>query len=439
MPKLASAVTIPSHARCSHSGGGMAQASLDDDDTWDDDFQTPHTPVCRIVWREDDGCGELVDGRVESSRESPGWQTGYQVDIGEEEATLETIDPTWRTTHWLQLVVQGISDDEVPWYELVIPLMVGSEGAALSLAKCLFLVWRWSIKVLGWDICPPALTALNIGQFMTKEEVSEGVDESLWFVGYSHTLQQVGEVAHGWKWEWPVGKMPEVRVSPLVHVFWEETGIDLTMTCIKLCWELPPRSIFRRRERGPVAYAITFLDELAIRVPSLNAWDQFIWLPAVAMPQALMEVEKYRYCHGQAIDLGPIMPVMQFRVTDKVRTYLCVARALVFEGSILAYNPTRDEVEWVPACGLANDLTWAEEKSAMAQANYMPCIPQEAAQIARLGTCHLMSWPVDSSTLEKEEEEQEEGEEWEEVDPELPSTDAELKQGEEEGELEPSR
>ena len=56
-----------------------------------------------------------------------------------------------------------------------------------------------------------------------------------------------------------------------------------------------------------------------------------------------------------------------------------------------------------------------------------------------------MSWPADSSTSEEEDEEQEEEEEckereeWEEADPELPSTDVELKQGEEEGEMEPSR
>ena len=56
-----------------------------------------------------------------------------------------------------------------------------------------------------------------------------------------------------------------------------------------------------------------------------------------------------------------------------------------------------------------------------------------------------MSWPANSSTWEEEEEgqeeeeEQREGEKWEEVDPELPSTDVELKQGEEEGELESSK
>ena len=118
--------------------------------------------------------------------------------------------------------------------------MVGTEGTALSLAKRLLAVWRWSIKVLGWDICPPAPTALNIGQFMTKEEMLEGVDELLWFAAYSCALQWVDEVAHGQKWECPVGKTPEVRVSLLVHTFWEETGVDLSVACIKLCWEPPP-------------------------------------------------------------------------------------------------------------------------------------------------------------------------------------------------------
>ena len=234
MPKLALAVNVPSHAQSSDSSGGMAWASLDDEDVWDDDFQSPHTPVCHVVWRENSSHRELIDGKREALRGSPGWQTGYQVDIGEEETTLETINPTWRTTCWLQLAVQGISDDKVPWYKLVIPLTVGTEGTTLSLAKCLLTVWRWSVKVLGWDICPPIPTALNDGQFMTKEEVSEGIDEPLWFMAHSHALQQVGKAACRWKWEWLVGKTPEVRVSPLVHTFWEETGMDLTMACVKL-------------------------------------------------------------------------------------------------------------------------------------------------------------------------------------------------------------
>ena len=62
---------------------------------------------------------------------------------------LETVNPTWRATRWLQLVVQGISDYEVPWYDLVTPLMVGIKGMALLLAKHLLTIWRWSIRVQG--------------------------------------------------------------------------------------------------------------------------------------------------------------------------------------------------------------------------------------------------------------------------------------------------
>ena len=138
-------------------------------------------------------------------------------------------------------------------------------------------------------------------------------------------------------------------------------------------------------------------------------------------------------------------------LTDEAGTYLCVVQAPVFEGSILAYNPARDEAEWVPACALTYDLTWAEEKSAVVLVNYLPCVSQEVARVARLGTHWLVSWPDDSSTLgeedgeqeedkeQEEEEEHEEREEREETGPKLPSTDMELKQGEGEGELEPSR
>ena len=125
---------------------------------------------------------------------------------------------------------------------------------------------------------------------MTREEVLEGVDDPLWFVAYSHTLQWVGEAMHRWQWEWPVGKMPEVGVSPLVKASWEETGIELATSCVKLCWELPPRGVFRRRERGSVAHAITFVDDVTMRVPSLDAWDQFVWPPVVVMPWAAMEM-----------------------------------------------------------------------------------------------------------------------------------------------------
>ena len=104
------------------------------------------------------------------------------------------------------------------------------------------------------------------------------------------------------------------------------------------------------------------------------------------------------------VDLGRMMPAAQFMVTEEEGAYLCTARALVFEGSVLAYNPAMNEVEWVPVCGLANDLSWAEERSAMVLANYVPCVPAMVAWIARLRASQVVSCPGDdSSTLEEEE------------------------------------
>ena len=80
---------------------------------------------------------------MDASKGSPGWQSFYRVDVGEEEPEmLECIDPLWRATRWLQMAVQGIAREEVPWYELVTPLTSGVEGTALSLAKHLLVVWR---------------------------------------------------------------------------------------------------------------------------------------------------------------------------------------------------------------------------------------------------------------------------------------------------------
>ena len=323
---------------------------------------------------------------MKASGGSPVWWLFAQVDIDEEEPeTLEEIDPHWRAQQWLQVAAQGITDEEVPWHELLTPLTSGAEGAARSLAKCLVAA------------CPPTSSALNIGQFITDEEVEGGMGEPHWFVAYSCTLQQVGEAACRRKWELRREAL-EIKASLLVHAFWHETDMDLMMVSVKLCWEPASRTLYHQRENGPTAHIISYLDELAVHVPTLKAWDQMVWPTTVAIPHVSTEAESYGYCQGQAVDLSPVMPAVQFHVTEEGRTYLCTMRNLVFEGSILAYNPTLNEAKWVPACGLANNLSWAEERSAMALANYVPHAPVEAVLIAKLGTGQVVSCPSDDSS-----------------------------------------
>ena len=193
--------------------------------------------------------------------------------------------------------------------------MLGAEGMALSLVKHFLAAWRWNIKVRREDACPPVLTIINVGQFMTNEETAGGMGEPHWFVAYSCALQQLGEAACGWKWEWPMREALEVKASPLMCTFWQETGMDLTVASIKLCWDSPSRALYCQRENGPTAHIITFLDELAVWVPSLDALDQLVWPPVAAVPWALTEAELYGYCHGLVVDLDPVMPAAQFWVT----------------------------------------------------------------------------------------------------------------------------
>ena len=61
-----------------------------------------------------------------------------------------------------------------------------------------------------------------------------------------------------------------------------------------------------------------------------------------------------------------------------------MAHGLIFKGSVLAYDPTRDEAEWVPTHGVANDLSWAEERMADMLANFVPHTPR--------GRSHHRAW-----------------------------------------------
>ena len=100
-----------------------------------------HTPVHHVRQHGDSGSKASGGEGPKCARGSPGQWTVYHLDIGEkEEEMLETVDPTWQMTRWLQLAVKGILNDKVPWYECVALLTSGAEGVALSLAKHLLAV-----------------------------------------------------------------------------------------------------------------------------------------------------------------------------------------------------------------------------------------------------------------------------------------------------------
>ena len=58
-----------------------------------------------------------------------------------------------------------------------------------------------------------------------------------------------------------------------------------------------------------------------------------------------------------------MLPSMRFCVSQPNGDFVCMARGLLFEGNVLAYDPASNEVEWVPMQGSAEDLSQAEEAS----------------------------------------------------------------------------
>ena len=66
-----------------------------------------------------------------------------------------------------------------------------------------------------------------------------------------------------------------------------------------------------------------------------------------------------------------------------------------------------NEAEWIPMRGLANDLSWGEERSAVALANCIPCAQKEGRRIARLRARRVVSSPDDDTSTTSMEEEEE--------------------------------
>ena len=217
---------------------------------------------------------------------------------------------------------------------------------------------------------------------MMLDEVQGEVDNSLWFEAYFHTLQRgrmqsVMAVAKGKG----VGGHSFSTSKSILGGNQRRTHHLLYKTLLGT----PTKGCVQERDRGAISHAITFLEDMAVCGPTFDAWDQFVWLASVAIPWATTQVEQYGYCRRNAIDLSAVMSAMEFRVTDEEGAYLCMAQALIFKGSILAYNPARDEVEWVPTHGATNDLSWAEERMVVALVNFVPHAPPK-------GRPHCGAW-----------------------------------------------
>ena len=84
------------------------------------------------------------------------------------------------------------------------------------------------------------------------------------------------------------------------------------------CWDCPPAHVLHQRDEGPLAHVISYLDEKAIWQPTCKAWDELVWQPPLSTPPMPKSSEPIGYTQSWTVELGPMMPPMQFCISDPI-------------------------------------------------------------------------------------------------------------------------
>ena len=210
------------------------------------------------------------------------------------------------------------------------------------------------------SICPPVPTVLNIRQFLNEDSTGHGWSQQEWLLAYAHTLQHVGEAADRRTLR-PNRKHFTPQICMLVDAFLEVTSAEVVKEDVAPCWSEPLLTILRQRDEGTFADVISQLDNLAQCQPMRKACDELVCPPPPAAPCSPHCSGHLGYIQGWAVELGHMLPAMRFHVSQPSGDFVSMARGLLFEGNILAYDPACNEAEWVPMWGMAEDLSRAEE------------------------------------------------------------------------------
>ena len=160
----------------------------------------------------------------------------------------------------------------------------------------------------------------------------------MWIEAYACALQCIAEASVGRRWVMKKGiRVP--RVTRVVETFLNAMGMRVSPNIIRQCWPA-------RREHTPVQNLegarqsiVHKLDEAAMRCTSNVVWDQF------AFPQTDQEYwreEALCYRPGKMLNIRMRMPGFRLMLQDDKGQYPYSGCTLIFEGSMLVYDPQWD-------------------------------------------------------------------------------------------------
>ena len=141
-----------------------------------------------------------------------------------------------------------------------------------------------------------------------------------------------------------------------------------------------------QKQDGPFADVITYLDDLAQHVPTWKAWDELVFPAPLTEPSAAHKSNHFSYILGCTVDLGGALHPLRFCMTEPSGKFVGVACGLLFEGNVLAYDPTSNGMKWIPVWRSVNDLSPIADSSAWELSNItLPDSPEDIPQMDPFG------------------------------------------------------
>ena len=102
---------------------------------------------------------------------------------------------------------------------------------------------------------------------------------------------------------------------------------------------------------------ISHLDQLAKCLPTRQAWDKLVFLPPPVKPYMPHQSAHLGYIRGCVVDLGQGLPSLHLCISEQDGEFICMEQGLLFEGSMLAYDPTTIWAKWIPVQGLPEETS----------------------------------------------------------------------------------
>ena len=159
------------------------------------------------------------------------------------------------------------------------------------------------------------------------------------------------------------------KITRVVEIFLNATGMRVSPNIIQQCWPARREDMPVQNLEGVRQGIVCKLDEAAMRCTSNITWDQFAF---PQMDQEYWREEALCYHPGKTLDVGMCMPGFRLMLQDDKGQYPHSGHTLIFEGSMLVYDPQRDIAQWVPIWGTSATLTMMEQHAANDLNNMVP-------------------------------------------------------------------